>query len=116
MVQCYAIRNYDVAAFENLAIQPIQIDLPLHLMEEGNAGAEQNGMDVQDHFIDQTGFEETFRQFTAAKETNAFALRALQFLHESRGIRLDDFDACTQALLSSQLRSAELFLSERVKT
>jgi hypothetical protein len=32
-----AISNGDVSAFENLAIQQVQIDLPLHLVKERDA-------------------------------------------------------------------------------
>jgi hypothetical protein len=53
-----AIGNGEVAAFENLAIEQLKIDLPLHFIKERNARAEQNEMNVEDDFIDQIGFEQ----------------------------------------------------------
>ncbi len=36
----HAIGNYQVTAFKGLAIEELEIDLPFHLVKEGNAGTE----------------------------------------------------------------------------
>jgi len=73
----YAISNCEVAAFERLAIEQLKIHLSLHLVKKRNARAEQHGMNVEDYFIYEVGFEEAFRKFTAAEDDNTFSLLRL---------------------------------------
>src|SRR5712664_1147905 len=63
-------------------------------------------MNVEDDFINQVGFEETFRELAAAEDDDAFAFLLLQLLNELRGVRGDDFD-----ILVGLLRRQ--FLSQR---
>jgi len=51
-----SIRDGEVAAFENTAIEQVEIDLPLHFVKKRDAGAEQHRMNVEDDFIDQIHF------------------------------------------------------------
>src|SRR5712691_3430711 len=61
MSALHAIRNSEVAAFENPAIEQLKIDLPLHFVKKRDARAEQHRMNVEDDFINQVGFEQTLR-------------------------------------------------------
>src|SRR5712692_3256841 len=51
-----SIRDGEVAAFENTAIEQVEIDLPLHFVKKRDAGTEQHRMNVEDDFIDQIRF------------------------------------------------------------
>ena len=72
----HAVGNGQISAFENLAIQQFKIDLLLHLVKERNARAEQNGMNIEHDFIDQAGFKQALRQFSATKNYDAFTFFA----------------------------------------
>src|SRR5258707_11339059 len=72
-----AIGHGEVTALEDLAVEQLKIDLPLHFVEEWNARAEQDGMDVEDDFVDQISFEQALCQFAAAKDDDAFTFLAL---------------------------------------
>ena len=67
-----AVSNGQISACENFAIQQFQVDLLLHLVKEGNARAEQNGMNIEHDFIDQVGSKQALCQFSAT-EDDAFA-------------------------------------------
>jgi hypothetical protein len=67
----HAISDYEAAVLEGLASKKLEIDLPLHLVKERNPRAQQDGMNVQDDFINQIGFKQALRQLSAAKEANA---------------------------------------------
>ena len=72
----HAVSNSQISAFENSAIQQFEIDLLLHLVKERNARAEQNGMNIEHDFIDQAGFKQAFRQFSATKRMIALVKRS----------------------------------------
>ena len=72
-----AIGNDQAAAFEDFAIDQVQVYLLLHFVKKRDTGSEQDRMDIKDHFIDQAGFKQTLRQLAAAEQADAFAFLAL---------------------------------------
>jgi len=43
-------------------------------VKKGNSGAENYGLDIEDHLVNKIGRKEGLRQFTTAEERNAFSL------------------------------------------
>ena len=71
-------------------------------MEEWNARAQQNRVNVQSNFIDQVRFKQTSCELAAAEQANAFAFLTLQFTNELRCVLRDKLDVLIGLVLARQ--------------